>query len=152
MTNRLTNFGQTKAAVEDLISSIPANEIVDLQPLFFRLTFETTLFLLFGQGLSTVKSKDSFGQESDFADAFNLAQGYLAKRGRLGDLYWLLGGKEFRRACTICHEFVDDAVQHALDRAARSTKPKEGERMGHMCLSMHLLKKRRTGRLSGINV
>ncbi|KAL3491421.1 cytochrome P450 [Aspergillus germanicus] len=130
MTNRLTNFDQIKAAVEDLISSIPANEVVDLQPLFFRLTFEITLFLLFGQDLSTVKSKDSFGQESDFAAAFNLAQGYLAKRGRLGDLYWLLGGKEFRRACKVCHEFVDDAVQHALDRAAASTKPNVGERTG----------------------
>ncbi|KAL2784343.1 n-alkane-inducible cytochrome P450 [Aspergillus keveii] len=130
MTNRLSNFDQIKAAVEDLISSNPANDIVDLQPLFFRLTFETTLFLLFGQDLSTVKSKDAFGQESDFADAFNLAQGYLAKRGRLCDLYWLLGGKEFRRACTVCHEFFDDAVQHALDRAAMSTKPNVGERTG----------------------
>jgi hypothetical protein len=125
MTNRLSNFDQIKAAVEDLISSIPANDIVDLQPLFFRLTFKTTLFLLFGQDLSTVKSKDAFGQESD-----NLAQGYLAKRGRLCDLYLLLGGKEFRRACTVCHEFVDDAVQHALDRAAMSTKPSVGERTG----------------------
>ncbi|KAL4813454.1 cytochrome P450 [Aspergillus spinulosporus] len=42
---------------------------------------------------------------------------YLAKRGRLGDFSWLLGGKEFRKACSICHEFVDRAVQKALDSA-----------------------------------
>ncbi|KAJ0415007.1 cytochrome P450 [Aspergillus carlsbadensis] len=88
MANRLTNFGQIKSAVEDLISNIPANNTIDLQPLFFRLTFESTLFLLFGQHLPTLK------------------------------------------ACAVCHEFVDGAVQHALDRSAASDNPNVGKRTG----------------------
>ncbi|KAL4752594.1 hypothetical protein BDW72DRAFT_211555 [Aspergillus terricola var. indicus] len=109
MTNRFTNFEQIRNAVDNLISSVPDDNAVNLQPLFFRLTFETTLFLLLGQHLPSLKSEGIPGQESDFANAFNLGQDYLAKRGRLGDFYWLLGGKEFRKACRICHEFVDRA-------------------------------------------
>ncbi|KAL4949498.1 hypothetical protein BDW69DRAFT_73947 [Aspergillus filifer] len=77
MSNRMTNFEQIKDAVDSLINSITDDEVVDLQPLFFRLTFETTLFLLFGQHLSSLKSQGITGRESDFAGAFNVRQDYL---------------------------------------------------------------------------
>lgn len=115
MTNRLNNFVQIRDAVNNLISCIPENDAVDLQPLFFRLTFETTLFLLFGQHLPSLKSEGIAGHELEFAEAFNLGQDYLAQRGRLGDLYWLLGGSKFRKACKVCHDFVDSAVKKAID-------------------------------------
>ncbi|KAL4797415.1 n-alkane-inducible cytochrome P450 [Aspergillus venezuelensis] len=118
MSNRMTNFEQIKDAVDSLIDNITDDEVVDLQPLFFRLTFETTLFLLFGQHLPSLKSQGITGRESDFADAFNLGQDYLAKRGRLGDFWWFWGGKEFREVCKTCHEFVDGAVQKALEHSA----------------------------------
>ncbi|RAK90360.1 n-alkane-inducible cytochrome P450 [Aspergillus costaricaensis CBS 115574] len=117
MKNRIANFKQICSAVDNLISGIPNENAVDLQPLFFRLTFETTLFLLFGQYLSSLQSEGITDQESDFANAFNLGQEYLAKRGRLGNFYWLLGGRTFRKACKTCHEFVDRAVQEALGSA-----------------------------------
>ncbi|XRM43048.1 hypothetical protein ABZX51_006252 [Aspergillus tubingensis] len=122
MKNRNANFEQICSAVDNLISSIPDDNVVDLQPLFFRLTFETTFYLLFGQYLSFLQSEGITGQESDFANAFNLGQEYLAKRGRLGDFYWLLGGREFRKACKICHEFVDRAVQKALTSATNKSR------------------------------
>ncbi|KAJ5683338.1 hypothetical protein N7462_006503 [Penicillium macrosclerotiorum] len=115
MTNRSNNFEQIADAVKNLISCVPDNDLIDLQPLFFRLTFETTLFLLFGQHLPSLKSEGIAGRESEFAEAFNLSQDYLAQRGRLGDLYWLLGGKRFRDACKTCHNFVDSAVKKALN-------------------------------------
>lgn len=121
MTNRFDNFEQIKDAVDNLIRHVPNDGSVDLQPLFFRLTFETTLFLLFGQHLPSLKSEGITGRESEFAEAFNLGQDYLAQRGRLGDFYWLLGGKAFRNACEICHDFVDSAVKKALEH---SVKPK----------------------------
>ncbi|KAL3475350.1 n-alkane-inducible cytochrome P450 [Aspergillus californicus] len=120
MTNRFANFEQIQNAVGDLISSIPSSDEIDMQPLFFRLTFETTLFLLFGQHLPSLKTDGITGDESKFADAFNLGQDYLAKRGRLGELYWLMGGKEFRSSCRICHDFVDGAVWTALERSSGS--------------------------------
>lgn len=115
LTNRFNNFEQIRIAVDNLISCVPENDAVDLQPLFFRLTFETTLFLLFGQYLPALKSGGITGREGDFAEAFNLSQDYLAQRGRLGDFYWLLGGRKFRKACQTCHDFVDTAVKKALD-------------------------------------
>jgi cytochrome P450 len=112
-----------KDCVDSLIASIPSNGIVDLQPLFFRLTFDTTTFILFGQTFSSLKNKDIAGEESTFAKAFTLGQEYLSHRGRLGEFYWLMGGKEFRQACKVCHNFVDNAVQKALRES--EGKPKD---------------------------
>jgi cytochrome P450 len=116
MSNRFQNFDQIRDCVKNLIGCIPEDGVVDLQPLFFRLTFDTTTFLLFGQQMSSLKSEGIAGRESDFANAFNLGQDYLAHRGRLGEFYWLLGGSEFRKACKTCHAFVDDAVRKALEQ------------------------------------
>ena len=83
---------------------------MDLQPLFFRLTLNTTMFLLFGQ----MQNDAAASGDAKFAEAFNLAQDYLARRGRLGDLYWLIGGQKFRDACRTVHQFVDSIVDKAL--------------------------------------
>lgn len=72
------------------------------------------MFLLFGETVSAVDWGEVAGQESTFAQAFNLAQDYLAHRGRLGQFYWLLNDKAFREACKRCHRFVDEAVEKAL--------------------------------------
>lgn len=70
------------------------------------------MFLLFGDSASAVG--EVAGQESEFAKAFNLAQEYLAHRGRLGPFYWLMNDRKFRDACKKCHRFVDEAVEKAL--------------------------------------
>ncbi|CAJ2507307.1 Uu.00g084930.m01.CDS01 [Anthostomella pinea] len=106
-------FTQDGECVQRLVDSIPGNGVVDLQPLFFKLTFEITMFLLFSKhayNLGEVTEK-----ESTFAGAFNLAQDYLAHRGRLGDMYWLFNDKKFHDACKICHDFIDATVGKALE-------------------------------------
>jgi cytochrome P450 len=115
--NRYQNFEEIKRYVESLINNVPPNDIVDLQPLFFRLTFDTTTFLLFGETLSSLQRSEISGQESELARAFNLGQGYLSHRGRLSEFYWLANTPEFRRACKTSHHFVHQAVQRALDAA-----------------------------------
>jgi len=45
-SNRYQNFEEIKTSVERLLDQIPEDGIVDLQPLFFRLTSDTTTFLL----------------------------------------------------------------------------------------------------------
>ena len=116
-SNRYQNFEEIRKCVESLLNNIPADGIVDLQPLFFRLTFDTTTFLLFGETMSSLQSREIAGQESEFAKAFNTGQDYLSHRGRLGDYYWLANTPEFRKACKISHRFVDQAVERALDAA-----------------------------------
>ena len=124
-SNRYQNFEEIKKCVESLLSNIPPDGMVDLQPLFFRLTFDTTTFLLFGETLSSLQSEEIAGQESEFAQAFSLSQDYLSHRGRLGAFYWIVNTPKFRRACRASHHFVDQAIQKALDDAdvARPNSP-----------------------------
>jgi cytochrome P450 len=121
-SNRHQNFAEIKTCVESLLNQIPEDGVIDLQPLFFRLTFDTTTFLLFGETMSSLKSSSIAGQESEFADAFNRGQDYLSHRGRLGAFYWLTNTPGFRRACETTHAFVDAAVQQALETVTGQNK------------------------------
>jgi cytochrome P450 len=118
-SNRSQNFEQVKKCVQAMIDAVPASGVVDLQPLCFKLTFDTTMFLLFGDSVLAADWGEVAGQESEFAQAFNLAQDYLSHRGRLGAFYWLLGGRKFTDACDKCHRFIDAAVSKALETSAR---------------------------------
>ncbi len=109
-----------KQAVDDLLDAISDTAtkhggIVDLQPLFFRLTLDTTTSFLFGESTRSLKQPDAAGEQT-FADAFNLAQEYVAKRFRLLDLYWLIGGRKFQQACKRVHDFADQIIQRNLSR------------------------------------
>ena len=69
-----------KQAVDDLLDILSDTHggIIDLQPLFFRLTLDTTTFFLFGESTRSLKQPDVTGEQT-FADAFNKAQEYIAK-------------------------------------------------------------------------
>ncbi|KAJ8116574.1 hypothetical protein OPT61_g2020 [Boeremia exigua] len=114
-SNRTQNFEEIKKCVENLLQQVPADGSIDLLPLFFRLTFDTTTFLLFGKTTSSLASHKVAGEESQFAKAFNIAQRYLSHRGRLGLFYWVANTPDFRKACKTSHNFVDTEVQKALD-------------------------------------
>lgn len=85
------------------------------------------MFLLFGRSEDSLKMDDSNEEaDADFANDFNIAQDYLARRGRLGGLYWLIGGSEFRRACKSVHCFLDEIIRKSLatDRPDQSSPAK----------------------------
>ncbi|KAH7313319.1 cytochrome P450 [Stachybotrys elegans] len=128
-SNRSKNFEYIQKCVQDLIAAIPRDGVVDLQPLCFKLTFDTTMFLLFGSSVSDAGWGQVSGQESDFAKAFNTAQDYLAHRGRLGPFYWALNNRKFREACRTCHQFIDEAVVKALQTSAqrKMTREQQGD-------------------------
>lgn len=127
-SNQQSNFEQIQRCVSDIVAAVPADgSPVDLQPLFFKLTFDTTMFLLFGDAVSNLDWGQVAGQQSTFAQAFNLAQDYLAHRGRLGPFYWLLNDSAFRKACKTCHEVVDQAVEKALEAHAAETKDPQAQ-------------------------
>ena len=88
---------------------------MDLQPLFFLLTLDVTTAAVLGT--STTSLQEQGGKLGvAFASAFDTGQHYLAVRGRLGDLYWLFGGRKFRAACDFVHSFVDHIVKDALEK------------------------------------
>lgn len=104
---------QIEEAVDQLLTLIPVAGEADLQPLFFRLTLDTTAYLLFGRRIGALEMNRGDGEHA-FALAFDSGQDYLARRGRLGGLYWLIDGVDFRRQCQRVHEHVDNAIAHAL--------------------------------------
>ncbi|KAG4427616.1 hypothetical protein IFR05_016900 [Cadophora sp. M221] len=103
-----------KDAIDNLLNAIPREGgVIDLQPLFFRLTLDVTTEFLFGESIESLKVPESTGEDT-FAKAFNVAQEYVAKRFRLLDLYWLIDGKRFRDACTKVHYFADKIIDRNL--------------------------------------
>ncbi|RYP41433.1 hypothetical protein DL767_001071 [Monosporascus sp. MG133] len=108
------NLEVFKEPLDDLLSALPEKSgIVDLQPLFFRYTLDVTTAFLFGDSIRSLKSSDN-ATENVFASAFDRAQAYVAKRFRLLDLYWLIGGKEFQDACKMVHQFADKVIDQNL--------------------------------------
>ncbi|KNG44201.1 cytochrome p450 alkane hydroxylase [Stemphylium lycopersici] len=109
-----------RVAVDDLVQLLATRSgTVDLQPLFSRLTLDTTTAFLFGE--STRSLIDANGDEERvFAAAFDTAQQWVVKRLRLAALFWLVDGREFRWACREIHLFVDQLIDRNL-----STKPEK---------------------------
>ena len=114
---------------EHLVQCIQADHFTDLQPLFFQFTFDTTTFLLFGKSMNSLQATSTqdavTAREIEFSEAFRVSQHYLFRRGRLGDAYWLIGGKDFRKQCSIVHRFIDEAVQEALSVEHQHQKPED---------------------------
>lgn len=103
-----------RGAVDDLVQLIrDSKNIIDLQPLFFRLTLDTTTAFLFGESVQSLITPEAVGERT-FATAFNTAQQWVTKRFRLLDLYWLIDGKNFRQACQDVHKFADQIIDRNL--------------------------------------
>lgn len=103
-----------QTAVDDLIQRIEESDgIVDLQPLFFRLTLDTTTAFLFGESVRSLITPETVGEQT-FSTAFNTAQQWVTKRFRLLDLYWLINPRDFRQACKEVHEFADQIIDRNL--------------------------------------
>ena len=102
--------------VTNLISRLSVlsgqGEIVDLQPLFFRLTLATTTGVIFGQPVETFEGEN----QDAFASSFDYASNVSAIRLRLSELYWAYTPWRYRIACgnvkRYALEFVDQALLH----------------------------------------
>jgi len=122
-SNRATNFDQIiRPHAQILLDGIVPDQVVDLQKLFFRFTLDTTLSLLFGHSVKRLEKPNY----AAFETSFRVGQDYLASRGRLGDLCWLIGGREFRDACKTVHQFIDECVSEAVESWKHSRSDKSG--------------------------
>ncbi|KAJ6789970.1 hypothetical protein PWT90_05815 [Aphanocladium album] len=105
--------------------------VVDLQPLFFRLTLDSATEFLFGESVNSQlrREGDATTDAAAFATSFDASQNQLAVAGRYGNNYWIGHTKEFRNDVRVCHEFIDYFVQKALDgRRTPAEKEDEEER------------------------
>ncbi|KAI2464922.1 cytochrome P450 monooxygenase [Annulohypoxylon bovei var. microspora] len=105
--------------VENLLEAVDndATNVVDLEPLFFRLTLDVTTEFLFGESVWSQRPTSSVVGH-DFEGAFDLAQSISAKRLKFQKLYWLVDGKQLRKACDIIHRFADSIIDKTLAGAA----------------------------------
>ena len=99
--------------VDDLLACLPLRKgIVDLQPLFFKFTLDTTTALLLGQSVYSLKGDLVADSEiRAFAENFDIAQEGLAKRFRLAPWHFFYSPPRFRRACSAVHKFVDKIIE-----------------------------------------
>lgn len=106
------NLEGFKEHVENLVETLNHTPgIVDLQPLFYRLTLDTTIAMILGQ------SVESFKDEIDlFSRSFNKASLVTATRVRLGDLYFLYAPRGFFKACRTVKSYTDQFVRNALQQ------------------------------------
>ena len=97
---------------------------VELSPLFFRLTLDSTTEFLFGQcvksqiaalpGYVQTELKPGELDWTNFAQCWDGGTETLAVRGRLNDFYWLYNPKHFKDNCREVHRFADYYVNLAL--------------------------------------
>lgn len=133
---RTEYFSHIQLAVSNLLSRITsersqARDIIDLQPLFFLLTLDVTTAAVLGISTNSLQDQGS-KMGLRFANAFDEGQHYLAIRGRLGDFYWVLNGKKFRKACGFVHGFVDKIVAGSFKRKAEEKTAGVEEKEGYL--------------------
>ena len=120
------------------------SKIVDLLPLFFRLTLDTATEFLFGESTNTqqlhLQPWTSEGQQAlAFANAFDRSQYILGKTVPLGEFYWLGHTPELKRLVKEVHVWAARYVQIALDYRA---DPKAfDEKYGEKYIFLHALAK-----------
>lgn len=128
--------------VQKLFKVLPHSEnsgwtdILDIQPLFFRLTIDTATEFLFGESvesqlgavadLSTNNNALRTIDEKVFSTAFDQAQQYIFRASRMGVAYRLGHNLDSRRTIKIVHKFVDYYVQLALSAESREKVLEEG--------------------------
>lgn len=102
--------------LESLMENLSSSSgITDLQPMFYRLTLDTTISMILEQPVECFKHE--LGDV--FSKAFDKASLATATRVRLGDLFFIYRPKGFSKACEIIKTYVYDLVVDALQRESK---------------------------------
>ncbi|CZR56279.1 probable cytochrome P450 alkane hydroxylase [Phialocephala subalpina] len=119
------NLDHFREHVDNLITHLPVNGIIDLQPLFFNLTLDTTTALLLGRSVYSLRADiDQDNENRLFAESFSIAQEGLAKRFRIAPWHFFYNPPKFRRACSNVHRFVERYIR---ERNLQNEKTPFGE-------------------------
>ena len=113
-------------------------ELIDLQPLFFRLTLDSATEFLFGQSVDSQVSALPGGKKNlktghdwtTFAPSFDRGTSHCAMRFRFADLFWIYNPKDFRDCVKEVQDFADYFVKLVLSDGLQGQKEKELEKGG----------------------
>ena len=113
------NLEAFREDLENLIERLnAAGGITDLQPMFYRLTLDTTIAMILGQPVESFKHEIG----DLFSKSFDRASLATATRVRLGDMYWLYAPKGFKKACEAVKGYTYQFVADTLRREDESTE------------------------------
>ncbi|KAF2766357.1 cytochrome P450 [Teratosphaeria nubilosa] len=108
---------------------------VDLVDLLHRFALDTSTAFLLGKGAESQRSGMKEKQRQAAMKEFDLVPGksatdmsydqayetirqYLSRRSKLGSLYWIADGIDYRRACATMNRYADDLVVQAMAEAS----------------------------------
>ena len=120
MSNRYLIFDEIKTCVERFIAETRHSDSMDLQPLLFQLTSDTTMYLMFGETASASRSSHCQNDLKAFYENFSKGQEYLSYRSRMGNFYWLINTLGFNQVCRSTQSYIDSLVQRALHHSRQS--------------------------------
>ncbi|KAL6872288.1 cytochrome P450 [Trichoderma longibrachiatum] len=112
--NQAEDLSKLEDCVQSFFACLPKNgSTVDLQHLFFRLTFDNVIQLLLGETVSTLDCQP--GSELHMViEAFESIGDLVNRRATLGPLLRFYRDSEMTAACRILHDFVDRIVEKAF--------------------------------------
>jgi len=111
-----------KVKCHELVDGLEDGQIVDLQPLFYRLTLHVTMFFLHGSSCNTAATDGGDSREMRFVNAFRIAQEHVAGKNPIA---WLTHPREHRRVFATVHDYVDAAIADAIAEVDRTGESKD---------------------------
>ncbi|KAH8817050.1 cytochrome P450 family protein [Xylogone sp. PMI_703] len=114
--------------VQHLLAHIPSDSSgwtpeMDIGPLFFSLTLDSSSEFLFGQSTETLlsslpepKVSESMLQWKNVGECFNIGTDGIGARARLFNFYNMYNPKSFRDSCKEVHRFADHFVNLAIEK------------------------------------
>ena len=96
---------------------------VDLQPLFFNLTLDTSTQFLFGKSVRSLESGSNDGSKT-FGSAFNFALKKIFQRVQLGPFYGIVDPFRFQKSCEQVRKYALRIVKDAAKSLKHERVPK----------------------------
>ncbi len=117
---QVSDLEPVEVHTSNLLKLIPTDgSAFDIQPLFFKFTMDNSTEFLFGESAHSLLHDKEEDEKWDFATAFSYAQEIVTSRVRMGPLYWVLGGKDFKESCNYIHRYAERYVDLSL-RASKN--------------------------------
>lgn len=119
-------------------------DVVDLQPMFLKMTLELMTEFLYGHLPLQIGQKTDAPDREEFGYHFDAGKGYLGTRLALGKWHWLVNSQAFSRHCEKVHQYADYFVTAKLQlgpkKPATKMEPQEPATKGKFVLLDELAK------------
>ncbi|UKZ76828.1 hypothetical protein TrVFT333_004543 [Trichoderma virens FT-333] len=114
--DQVGNLSKLEGHIQNLFTCLPNDgSTVDLQQLFFRLTFDNVIELLLNEKVSTLNCQPG-SHLYNVIKAFDNVGNLVNRRAALGPLLRFYRDTEMNATCKILHDFVDEFIEKAYIR------------------------------------